>query len=147
VSELTVYCDGSVTKSRYGDAVSAWCVFDENNYEIACNARFVRRGTIDATVNVAEHSAVQLALYNCRSLIRPGITIKINVRTDSDLVVKQINGKYRCLNKTLQPLLQDTLELIKEFKSMGIKISVEWIPRELNKRADFLSKSLYPKEK
>lgn len=146
MSELNVYCDGSVTKPRYGDAVSAWCILDEDLNEISCGAEFVRRGTEDATVNVAEYSAVILALSDCSDTIWEGVNV-INVRTDSQLIVRQINGEYQCNNVVLKELLSKCLMYINDFKDLGITVNVEWISRKENLRADSLSKSLYIKEK
>ena len=53
---------------------------------------------------------------------------------DSELVVKQLSGEYRVRMPTLQPLLDEIAQLKIEFPTVFFK----HIPREQNRRADFL---------
>ncbi|MEA1959363.1 MAG: ribonuclease HI family protein [Chloroflexota bacterium] len=58
----------------------------------------------------------------------------VDLRMDSELIVRQIEGKYR--SKKMKPLFDQTVNLLSEFKSY----TVRHIPREQNKEADALSK-------
>ena len=86
----------------------------------------------DATNNEAEYQALirglQLALKMNISMI--------NVKSDSELIVKQINGIYRVKHPNMQPLYTRAMNLFKEFSSWKIN----HVPREENKLADKLSK-------
>jgi len=53
---------------------------------------------------------------------------------DSELVVKQLRGEYRVKMPTLQPLVNQILELAEEFPD----VSFRNIPREDNREADKL---------
>ena len=60
---------------------------------------------------------------------------KITVRSDSELLVKQLNGEYKVKKPHLKKLNSELVSLIKD-----MEVKFEHIPRERNKRADALSK-------
>jgi ribonuclease HI len=60
---------------------------------------------------------------------------EIEVISDSELMVKQINGEYQVKSKGLKPLYKEACELLKEFK----KYTVRHVKREHNKEADKLA--------
>ena len=83
------------------------------------------------TNNQAEYRAVIAALKKAISL---GAR-EVELRADSELVVKQINGKYRVKKATLRPLYQEVVKLIvslDNFKAVNI-------PRSQNSEADNLA--------
>ena len=55
--------------------------------------------------------------------------------SDSELIVKQINGEYRVKNHGLLPLYNEVKSLLKKFE----KIMIYHTPREENKLADKLA--------
>ncbi len=83
-----------------------------------------------ATNNVAEYTALVRALEAATDL---GLK-RIAVLSDSELLVKQMNGEYRVKHPDLIPLYEDARELVKEFDS----VAISHIRREFNKRADAL---------
>lgn len=85
----------------------------------------------ETTNNVAEYSALVWALENARSM---GISA-VDVRADSELLVKQIKGIYRVKNEGLKPLFSDTMSLLKSFSTF----TVTHVRREFNKAADALA--------
>jgi ribonuclease HI len=90
-----------------------------------------------ATNNVAEYTALLKAL---EWLVQNGYAAhKIEVRGDSQLVIKQMNGEFRVKNKRLIPLFQKAVLLKGKFKDL----SISWIPREQNREADRLSERAY----
>ena len=82
------------------------------------------------TNNVAEYQALITGLKMAKEL-HPNVLV---CHLDSELVVKQLSGEYRVKMPTLQPLLDEIMQLKVEFPSVFFK----HIPREQNKRADFL---------
>jgi len=54
---------------------------------------------------------------------------------DSELVVRQLEHKYKVRNPRLQPLFARLLELRRRFESFDLRS----IPRAMNKRADQLA--------
>jgi ribonuclease HI len=80
------------------------------------------------TNNVAEYRALLAALeragkFGARS---------VEIRSDSELLVRQMNGQYRVKNEGLKPLFEKALELVKQFDRCTIK----HISREANRQAD-----------
>lgn len=63
----------------------------------------------------------------------------MELRADSELLVKQINGRYRVKNALLRPLYQQVVKLIgslEEFKAVHI-------PRARNAEADSLANKAF----
>jgi ribonuclease HI len=88
-------------------------------------------GTIGtATNNVAEYTALVNALHLATEL---GLK-RLDVFSDSELLVKQMAGEYRVKHPDLQPLYQEATELRKGFEA----VRITHVRRELNKRADAL---------
>lgn len=83
------------------------------------------------TNNIAEYTAVIRALETAHSL---GET-EIHIKSDSQLLVRQLNEEY----KVRDPVLVDLKQKISKLR-VGLKITFEHIAREHNKEADKLSK-------
>ena len=89
--------------------------------------------------NVAEYTGIIKAL-EWMLLNKIGEDKKmIIVRSDSQLVVNQIKGKWKVRAQRIVPLHQKVMSLISKFKA----IDIEWVPREQNKEADRLSNKAY----
>jgi ribonuclease HI len=88
-------------------------------------------GTIGKeTNNVAEYTALIKALEKAKAL---GLS-RLRINSDSELLVKQVNGEYRVKNDDLKYLSEEAKGLMRQFKS----VSLNHIRREQNKRADEL---------
>lgn len=83
------------------------------------------------TNNFAEYMAVikglQAALDNKVS--------KVTLKSDSQLLIRQLLGQYRVKKATLMPLFEKCKQLLSQFESFQL----EHIPRELNQEADRLA--------
>jgi len=89
----------------------------------------------ETTNNVAEYSALVFALKKAKSLYKDDCTnLDIEVRMDSELIVKQMKGEYKVKNEGLRPLFLEAQKLIQLFHH----VSFMHIPREKNARADAL---------
>lgn len=98
-----------------------------------------------ATNNEAEYKAVIFALKKIRQLVgREKLkNAEVEIRLDSELVAKQLNGEYKIEEKNLQPLFMEIWNLKFDFP----KLIFKHIPREQNKEADYLvNKALDEKE-
>lgn len=91
------------------------------------------KGIGEATNNVAEYHAVLEGLRNLKSEDKKNITIQFYL--DSNLVVQQLNGKFKVKDPTLRNLLMQVRLLEAE---AGGSVTYSYIPREQNRRADFL---------
>ncbi|AGG06005.1 hypothetical protein dcmb_375 [Dehalococcoides mccartyi DCMB5] len=60
---------------------------------------------------------------------------ELEIRSDSELLVKQIKGEYRMKNEGLKPLFSKAVSLLGRFERYQIK----YIPRAQNSEADALA--------
>lgn len=93
----------------------------------------------DSTNNVAEYVALVRAL---EWLIQSNLqSEKIEIRSDSQLVVNQLTGNYKVRAKRIIPLYTKVMQL----KSVFHEVQIQWIPREKNTEADILTNKAYNK--
>ena len=85
----------------------------------------------EATNNVAEYKGLIAGLERALSL---GVT-HLEVRMDSELVVRQMAGRYRVKHPGLVPLFRKARALVERLEGWDIR----HVPREQNKRADRLA--------
>ena len=90
-----------------------------------------------ATNNVAEYQAVILGLEMATALKPKRLTI----RSDSELMVRQLAGEYRIKAPHLKPLYQQVRRLLEPFES----VEIEHIPRQQNAEADKLARKAVEK--
>jgi ribonuclease HI len=83
------------------------------------------------TNNYAEWTAVEAALGEA---LRLGAT-HVDLRMDSELVARQISGRYRVKHPDLRPIHARVMAMLGQLAGF----SVGHVPRELNKDADRLS--------
>lgn len=88
------------------------------------------------TNNEAEYEAVIFALQKIRHLFGKQKTrdLVVEIRMDSELVSRQLSGKYKIVEEKLFPLFIKVWNLKMDFGS----IIFSEIPREKNERADRL---------
>lgn len=84
----------------------------------------------NATNNVAEYTGLLEAL---RIAAERGAR-RVDIRSDSELMVKQLRGEYRVRNENLKPLYEEARRRIRGFESFRIA----HVRRERNKDADRL---------
>ena len=114
--------------SRGNPGPAAWgvAVFNEDGTFLEGH-----HGTLGVTTNnVAEYNGLLEAL---RLAVKRGAE-KGEVRMDSELVVRQIEGRYKVKSPALQPLYQQAKQLIRQFALAR----VVHVRREQNKEADRL---------
>jgi ribonuclease HI len=84
-----------------------------------------------ATNNEAEYRAIIAALEKSLTLGAK----QIELRSDSELIVNQLNGKYKIKSTALRPLYLKVAQLLGQFDS----VSINYVPREMNNEADRLA--------
>jgi ribonuclease HI len=112
--------------SRGNPGLAAWglVLLDDNGAPIEGHAGVIG----EATNNVAEYSGLLEAL---RMAGRAGAR-EVEILTDSELIARQIEGKYRVKNPGLKPLFAEAMKLIAGFDSFSIR----HVRREENTEAD-----------
>lgn len=96
------------------------------------------------TNNEAEYQALIFALKKFKAVFGKQLAknSEIEVRSDSELMVKQMNAEYKILDEKIQKLFLEVWNLKLDFKSVKFKV----IPREKNKEADRLANEAMDKE-
>ena len=83
------------------------------------------------TNNVAEYRAL---LFGLDEALMQGCT-EIALSLDSELVVRQVEGRYKVKNETLLPLFTEVQKRLKRFR----RWTITHVPRSQNSRADQLA--------
>jgi len=88
------------------------------------------------TNNIAEYRAIIAALKKAKQLLgkKTAKQTEIELKTDSELIYKQVRGEYKILDNDLQIFFVELWNLKQDFKTVIFKK----IPREKNKEADAL---------
>ena len=123
---ITIYIDGG-SRGNPGPAGYGVRVEDADG---ALIDRFY--GAIgDATNNTAEYKGLLAGLQWAASHGHR----EVRVRSDSELLVRQMKGEYRVRNPGLQPLYAEAQTLV---RGIG-RVTFEHVRRELNRDADALA--------
>jgi ribonuclease HI len=88
--------------------------------------------------NVAEYAGV-LHILKYLGSRPPG---RVTIHGDSNLVINQLNGRWRIKEGLYLPVAIETKELLAYLRGLGWQISFCWIPREQNEECDTLSKRI-----
>ena len=125
IEPVIIYADGG-SRGNPGPAGSGAVLLQGG--KIICEvSKFL--GT--ATNNVAEYTGLVSALEKA---VVMGVQ-DVEVRMDSELVVRQMTGQYRVKNEGLRPLFIKAQQLSRNFHSFKIV----HVRREMNKEADRLA--------
>ncbi len=121
---ITVFTDGACQGNPGHMGIGV--VFYQGAKEIRRIAEYIGEGTN----NVAEYKAIIRAIETAKEMNEREVLIK----SDSELVVKQMNGEYKVRNGELKMLKNELDSMV-----FGMKIKFTHIPREQNKEADRLA--------
>jgi ribonuclease HI len=123
---LKAYIDGA-SRGNPGKAGAGVVIYDEKGEVLEEESVYLG----ETTNNVAEYRALLLAIQMAE---RRGAQ-ELQVYSDSELVVRQVTGRYRVKSSAL-------LDLYKEVKKRSLKLKrfdIRHIPREENRIADSLA--------
>ncbi|MBI4188589.1 MAG: ribonuclease HI family protein [Chloroflexi bacterium] len=126
VERAIIFTDGA-SRGNPGPAAIGVLIRDEQGRLMATVSQAI--GT--ATNNQAEYRAMIAALEKAIGL---GVR-QVEVYSDSELLVKQINGQYRVKNESLKSLYQRVKLLQGQLDAFTLK----YVPREQNREADRLA--------
>jgi ribonuclease HI len=124
--EWRLMIDGAA-RGNPGQAGCGAAIYDENGVVRKELCRYLGH----ATNNVAEYEGLLMGL---EALITLGQR-RVVVESDSQLLVRQLNGEYRVKDEKLQVLYRRAQSLLRQFESYRIL----HVPREKNKLADRLA--------
>ncbi len=132
MKKVIIYTDGGSRGNPGSSAVGVvFC-----NEKRQCFKNYSEYLGDDLTNNEAEYQAVVFAMQKYKAVFGKKLAqnTEIEIKSDSELLVKQLNGKYKILDEKIQPLFLKIWNLKMDFK----KVRFSLISREKNKDADRL---------
>ena len=125
IKKFIIYADGGSRGNPGPSGIGV--VIDDKRY-----SEYIGEGTN----NEAEYKAVIFALKKTKALFgkKKIKEMEIEIKSDSELLVRQLNGEYKILESKIQLLFLQVWNLKIDFG----KIKFTLIPREKNKQADKL---------
>ncbi len=126
IKKAVIFTDGA-SRGNPGPAAIGAVIKDEQDRVVATISQRIGR----TTNNQAEYRAIVAALEKAISLGARQVIL----HSDSELAVKQINGRYRVKNAALKPLHQQ----VKRLQGSLEYFSIIHVPRWQNAEADRLA--------
>jgi ribonuclease HI len=128
---LSAYTDGA-SRGNPGHAGIGIIVKDETGSVVFTLHEYLG----NTTNNVAEYTAFIRCLQHLKNILETQSFTEIVVHTDSELMERQLNGKYKVKDENLKKLYVKAKMLI---MSLPIKVTITHILRSFNKEADILA--------
>ena len=125
IEQIIVYSDGA-SRGNPGPAAAGFILYDQNKIQLCAKAVYLG----PTTNNVAEYTAFINALQTAQKFNPKNLTLY----SDSELLVRQINGQYRVKSEQIRPLFQQASQLLEKFENWKL----QHITRDKNKQADKL---------
>lgn len=133
---IYVNCDGSITGGNPGGRGYTGFVVKDHAGQLIYQHSDDLGVHAHMSNNVAEYGAVLSALL---WLSKQGMTQEeVMVMSDSQLVVRQLEGRWQCAH----PVLRRIKLRIETVAQAFTRVAYLWVPREHNREADAMSKSL-----
>ena len=126
------YFDGACEPTNPGGKIGAGIYITDGENEFSKNT-FIP-ALPENTNNVAEYTAFMMVL----ECMKNKVDCKIEIFGDSMLVVNQMNGTWRLKAGAYMKYALIASVALSELKSKN-EISITWIPREQNEKADYQS--------
>jgi len=132
MKKIIVYTDGG-SRGNPGPAAIGFLFCNEKGEIVKKYAEYLGD---NITNNEAEYQAVIFALKKFKALFGKKLakSTEIELRSDSELLIKQLNGEYKILEPKIQPLFIKVWNLRLDFKKIKFKL----ISRKKNEEADKL---------
>jgi ribonuclease HI len=128
--KLIINTDGGA-RGNPGPASIGVVIADSVGHIIGRHKKYIG----EATNNCAEYKALILALQEALAISNKQSAVSfLEIRMDSELIVRQMQGRYKIKEPALKLLAAEVLKLISHFKN----VTFHHVPREQNKEADKL---------
>jgi len=133
--DLYIYTDGA-SRGNPGKSASGYLILDSSNKPLLKEVFYNGR----KTNNFAEYMAIIAALEKVAKMY--GYENNLILTSDSELVVKQINGLYKVKERVLKKLNKRVIELAGKFKSCRFQNAkrenkyIAIVDKELNRFLD-----------
>lgn len=134
-ASIRFWWDGCCEPVNPGGHATYGVFVEQNRKQILAESKYVGHGP-KMSNNVAEYSGFVRAL---EFLLDKGLqNRKIVGRGDSKLVIEQVQGNWRVNGGLYYPYYLRAVELFPQFT----KLTLVWVPRDQNEKADELSKAV-----
>jgi len=124
---LILHVDGAA-RGNPGPAGIGGIIFDERGLKLCELSEYIG----ETTNNVAEYLALLRALKLASDVSE---VESIHIHSDSELLVRQLEGTYKVKNPTLKSLFDEVKRLLRAYK----RVKIYHVPREENAGADKLA--------
>jgi len=124
--QVILYTDGG-SRGNPGPGGAGFVISDPAGHQLLAKGIFLGQ----TTNNIAEYTAIKEAL---RAALKMGAE-SVKLFSDSQLLVRQINGQYRVKSPNLKDIYGDCIELLASFASW----QVTHVYREQNTEADAMA--------
>ncbi len=124
--KLSVYSDGAA-RGNPGLSGAGAVLVEPSGQVIDKLGKFLGK----QTNNYAEYMGLLLGLRRARALGAK----EVEVFADSELMIRQLGGRYQVKSPSLRPLYDEALKLLEGFS----RTRLVHVPREMNKAADEMS--------
>lgn len=126
LSRVRLYSDGAA-RGNPGLAGAGAVLVEPSGQVVDRIGKFL--GT--QTNNFAEYMGLLIGLRRARELsVR-----EVEVFADSELMLRQLGGRYQVKSASLRPLYEEALSLFNDFE----RVKLVHVPREMNRAADEMS--------
>lgn len=123
---VRVYSDGAA-RGNPGLSGAGAVLVDPSGQVVDKLGKFLGRHTN----NYAEYMGLLIGLRRARAL---GVR-EVEVYADSELMIRQLGGRYQVKSPSLKPLYDEAVRLLNDFS----RVKLVHVPREMNKVADEMS--------
>lgn len=120
---LRVYCDGAA-RGNPGPAGAGAVLVEPSGQVVDKLGKFLGH----QTNNYAEYMGLLLGLKRARELD----VNEVEVFADSELMIRQLGGRYQVKSPSLRPLYVEALAVLNGFE----RVKLVHVPREMNRAAD-----------
>ncbi|MEW5743103.1 MAG: ribonuclease HI family protein [Myxococcota bacterium] len=126
LSRVRVYSDGAA-RGNPGPSGAGAVLVEPSGQVVDRLGKFLGH----QTNNYAEYMGLLLGLRRAKEL---GVA-EVEVFADSELMLRQLGGRYQVKSPSLRPLYQEALRLLNDFE----RVKFVHVPREMNRAADEMS--------
>lgn len=124
---IFAYTDGA-SRGNPGESGIGVILKDEQGNTITSQYGYIGR----TTNNIAEYTA----LVTCLNLVKKIECKNLIVHSDSELMVRQLNGEYKVKDKDIKKYYQRVKKILEDF---SVEFEIKHIPRDENHEADRLA--------
>ncbi len=126
IPRLRLYSDGAA-RGNPGPSGAGAVLIEPGGQVVARLGKYLG----NQTNNYAEYMGLLLGLKHAKTLGAK----EIEIFADSELLIRQLGGRYQVKSTTLRPLYEEAVKLLNDFS----RVKLVHVPREMNAAADEMS--------